>query len=447
MPKIKLNNEIWNALHELGIHDFTPIQQKAIPVLLDEKNVMMQAPTGTGKTYAFLLPIIAQIDVDLKKTQAIILAPTRELASQIAHVLKTFLMHYPVEITHTLIIGGKDRTRLMNSLENKQPQIIIGTPGRAEDILVKEALIDTKEVKFAILDETDMMFENGFLESIDAIFETIVQNDVCYAVCSATISQEMQQFIKKYIKNIKLVEAKKTETFKHKIEYLFWDITGKNRLESLKAAMDVYNPYLGLVFANTKKEVNEIYQYLQEQGYRIGILHGDMKTRERAQTLKRIHQLEYQYIICSDMAARGIDIDGVSHIINYNLPALNALQFFHHRAGRTGRSQYQGTILSLYEKSELNKIQKLVKQDITFETVKYKKGEFIMQGELDTKRVQKEFDAELVAISRRTKASVHKSKKVKPGYKKKIKRAVESSLQQEKRKRNKAAEKSKRTKR
>jgi len=441
MQKIKFSDAMWLALNNIGIHELTPIQMKAIPVLLQEQNIMMQAPTGTGKTYAFALPILEKIDVTLMKTQAVIMAPTRELAHQIATVIKEVVIQYNPRITFELAIGGKDRERLLQNLALKQPHIIIGTPGRCEDIFVKESLVDTKYIKFAVLDETDMMFENGFLESVDAVFETIRNNQVCYAVCSATISQEIQQFIKKYIKNIQLIEIKKTDDFKNKVEYLFWDITGKNRLESLQKVMDYYNPYLALVFANTKKEVVEIYEHLVGKGYRIGILHGDMKTRERAQMLKRIHQLDFQYVICSDMAARGIDIDGVSHIINYNLPPMNALQFFHHRAGRTGRSKYEGTVFSLYERSELIKIQKLVKQDIIFDTVKFSKGEFVKQGTVQSERITKTFDDELIALSKRAKAGVNKKKKVKPGYKRKIRRAVESSVQQEKRRRKKVAEK------
>ena len=441
MKKQGLSSEMWRVLQELGIYTLTPIQEQAIPVLMARKNAILKAPTGTGKTYAFLLPIVEQLDAALEKTQAVILAPTRELATQISNVLKGILAESEKELSHALVIGGKDRARLLQTLERKQPQIIIGTPGRCEDIFVKEALVDTKAIQFVVLDETDMMFENGFLESVDAIFNTIQQPDVCYAVCSATISEQIQQFVKKYIKNIQLIEVKKTDDFINKTQYLFWDVTGKNRLESLKKVMDAYNPYLGLIFANTKKEVNEIYQFLQEQGYKIGIIHGDMKTRERAQMLKRMHQLDFQYVVCSDMAARGIDIDGVSHIINYNLPPLSALQFFHHRAGRTGRSQYEGTVFSLYEKSELVIINKLMRQEINFEVVKLVKNEFVVQGTMDKKAVQKEADNEMIALSKRAKASVHHSKKVKPGYKKKIRRAVETAVRQEKRKRSKAKKK------
>jgi len=290
---------------------------------------------------------------------------------------------------------------------------------------------------FVVLDETDMLFENGFLESIDAIFDAVRNNKICYVVCSATISQEIQQFIKKYMENMQLVQVKKTAAFHAKIEYLLWDVTGKDRFLCLEQVMDYYQPYLALIFVNTKIEVDTIYEKLSQNNYRVGVLHGNMKTRERAQMLKRIRQLDFQYVICSDIAARGIDIDGVSHVINYELPLEHALTFFHHRAGRTGRLNYQGTVFSLYEKSDLPKVQKLTKEGITFEHVKLVDGKLLKENE-GKQNGTKKIDKELLQISKKAKARAHKNKKTKPGYKKKIKRAVATSLQKERKARKKA---------
>jgi len=438
MQKNKLSNKMWQALSALHIHSLTQVQTEAIPLVLNRKNIMLQAPTGTGKTYAFLLPLVEQIVVENTKTQALIMAPTRELATQIRDVLREVVAVYDPAITYGLAIGGQDRERLIEGLKANAPHILIGTPGRCEDILIKEAVIDTKEIAFVVLDETDMMFENGFLESIDRIFDALKDNDVCYVVCSATISQELQQFIKKYLgKNMQYVEVKKSDAFVAKTEYLLWDVSGKDRIACLKQVMDYYQPYLGLIFVNTKAEVDAVYQQLLADNYRIGVLHGDMKTRERAQMLKRIRQLDFQYVICSDIAARGIDIDGVSHVINYELPYEHTLAFFHHRAGRTGRFKYEGTVFSLYEKADMPKIQKLTKEGITFTDVKIKAGELVRQ-DANKGRAKKEVDKELLQISKKAKAQANRTKKVKPGYKKKIRQAVVSSIQKEQRARKKA---------
>jgi len=434
----KLSDKMWHALAALHIHTLSEVQEAAIPFLLQEKSMMLQAPTGTGKTYAFLLPILEKLDVKKAKTQALIMAPTRELASQIGAVLKELITVYDPNITHTLVIGGKDRERSMKELQTKQPHILIGTPGRCEDIIVKEGLVDTKDISFIVLDETDMMFENGFLESIDAIFETVKNHEVCYVVCSATISQEMRQFIKKYMtKNIEYIEVEKSEGFQAKTEYLLWDVTGKDRVACLEQVMDYYQPYLGLIFVNTKADVDLMYDRLLQDNYRIGVLHGNMKTRERAQMLKRIRQLEFQYVICSDIAARGIDIDGVSHVINYELPQDHALSFFHHRAGRTGRFKYQGTVFSLYVKSELPKIQKLIKAGIVFDHVKIANDTLIQQDD-GKGRTRKQIDQELLQISKKAKAKANRAQKVKPGYKKKIRSEVVKSIKKEQKARKRA---------
>jgi ATP-dependent RNA helicase CshB len=438
MEKNRLSHHMWQALTALNIHTLSEVQEAAIPLLLQGKNVVLQAPTGTGKTYAFLLPILEKINVENKKTQTLILVPTRELAMQIAGVLREVIAVYNTEITYALAIGGKDRTRLLEQIKSNAPHILIGTPGRCEDMIVKEGVLDTKEIKTVVLDETDMIFENGFLESIDAILETLRNNEVTYALASATISQEMRVFMKKYIVgSIAFVEIQKSAAFKAKTEYLLWDVSGKDRMRCLEQVMDHYQPYLGLIFANTKSEVEAIYDKLSRNNYRIGILHGNMKTRERAQMLRRIRQLDFQYIVCSDIAARGIDIDGVSHVINYELPALHALDFFHHRAGRTGRFKYEGTVFSLAEKSDAPKLEKLIKAGIEFEQVKIVDGTLLRQDDFRRKTTKK-VDQELLQISQKAKAKASRGNKVKPGYKKKIRRAVVRSIQKEQRARKKA---------
>ncbi|MGL5041795.1 MAG: DEAD/DEAH box helicase, partial [Culicoidibacterales bacterium] len=290
----KLKQSILDALVALDFKEMTLIQELGIPELLKKRNVMMKAPTGTGKTHAFLLPILENIDPENKHVQAIIMAPTRELATQISLVARMCIKHMKADISVGLLIGGKDRGRLIEAMTQSQPHIIIGTPGRLEDMIVKEKKVDMRYIDYVVLDETDMIVENGFLESIDAIF-TMLPETVTYAVCSATISQEIQQFIKKYVKNVAFIDAKKSKLANDKIEHLLLSVRENKRLEKLYEITEILDPYMALIFANTKKKVIEIYEFLQSKGMKVGMLHGDMKARERKQMLKRMQLLEFQY--------------------------------------------------------------------------------------------------------------------------------------------------------
>lgn len=431
--KLNLKATLQQALIDAKITTFTPIQQQALPQILQHKNIMMKSPTGTGKTYAFVIPILNDIVIENETTQALIMAPTRELALQIHDVTKKLITGMDENITVTLAVGGKDRDKLKQLLQTKQPHILIGTPGRCEDMLAKEHLINTTTIKHLVLDEVDMIIENGFLESVDAVLSSIPEQPMVFTVCSATISQEIEQFVRKYIKNISIIEIKQ-QTQQH-IQHLFLDVTGKDKLAYLYHATQIFRPYVCLIFANTKKQVTEIHQYLSDKGLKAGLIHGDMPARQRQQMLRRVHQLEFQYVVASDIAARGIDIDGVSHIINFEIPPLENLQFYFHRAGRTGRMEYDGMILSFFDKEERNKLQKIVKQGIEFNEVKLKDHAFVHHN--DGAKTARQLDEQILQISQKAKKSAHRNNKIKPGYKRKIKWAVTDAIRKEKRKQNK----------
>lgn len=434
LGNIELKASLEKAIEKLQFTSFTPIQEKAIPLLLKNQNVILKAPTGTGKTYAFLIPILDHISQEIEQTQAIICVPTRELASQIERVAKELVTLMGENIDVYTLTGGRDRERSIEYLAKKQPQILIGTPGRLQDIIVKERMVDMREVRYIVFDETDMIIENGFIEALDEILESLVDtNDVTYAVASATVSQEVEVFIKKYIKNIQLIDVKRTDSTILNTKHLLLEVTGKDKPEMLLKVMGVITPYLALIFANTKKEVDFLTTFLKEKGYKVGTIHGDMKARERKQMIRRIESLEFEYVVASDIAARGIDIDGVSHVINYDVPTTDNIAFYSHRAGRTGRMNYDGVVITLFEKSEQVSLDKIAQSGVKFEQVVIKNGELVPKGNTRDK-VRKEVDPKILAESQKAKKSANRKGKVKPGYKKRIKYAVQDAVRKEKRK-------------
>ena len=443
---LELKQSVLDVVNTLGFDEFTPIQEMAIPKLINKQNVILKAPTGTGKTHAFLLPILHKIDPALKQVQAVILTPTRELAHQTEKVLRQALAVFEEDITVFSLIGGKDREKSIAHLAKTQPQILIGTPGRIKDIFVDMKAIDVRYIRDIVFDETDMIVENGFIEALDNFLAMLPNSDkVTFAVASATVSQEVRIFIKKYIRNIELIEVKNATQANTSVEHLLLEVNGKNKQKVLLNILETITPFMVIIFANTKKKVVEIVAALKDEGYKVGYIHGDLQPRERTQMLKRIHNLEFQYVVASDIAARGIDIEGASHVINYDIPEVQNIEFYAHRAGRTGRMNYAGTIISLYTVEEQHIIDKIRKSGIKFEDVRLKDNEFVPRKSTERRKVQPAVDAErehIKAISKKAKRGAHRGGKVKPGYKKKIKYAVDKAIIFEKRKSNKAKRKS-----
>lgn len=431
----EISMQLQKALKEQNITKMTQVQKEVIPALLKNEHILMQAPTGTGKTLAFLLPILQNIKKDQPFLQAIIITPTRELATQIYEVCQELnaltSLNYKVHLT----VGGADRQKSLSSIANEQPQIIVGTPGRIKDIVIKEKIVNTTKLQYVVLDETDMIVENGFLEDIDELFSTL-SDAVIYAVASATVSQEIEIFLKKYLPKGKHVKIK---TDSGLLSHYLYPIRSMTRTIALQKMMDIIQPYMAIIFVNTKKQAAQLHEVLAEKYSAIGLLHGDMQARERKQMLRRIKQLEFQYVIASDIAARGIDIEGASHIINYELPNEHNLSFYFHRAGRTGRKAYYGEVYTLFAKEDLHIVQKLEQKGVAFQMIKIADGEIILSDEKLAQKVT--FDEQLVRVSQRAKKKANKKNVVKPGYRKKIRRSVEQAIQKEKRAQKKAGRK------
>ena len=331
------------ALKAMDFRKPTPVQERLIPTVLKGKSVVGQSQTGSGKTHTFLLPIFQKIDPN-GPAQAVITTPSRELAYQIYEAAKQIAKFSPIPITVHNYVGGTDKQRQIEKLSHNQPQIVIGTPGRILDLIRAQAL-DVHEVRQLVVDEADMTLDMGFLDDTDAIASSLPQ-DLQMMVFSATIPEKLQPFLHKYMEN-PVVEVVKNQTIiSDTIDNWLISTKGRDRNQIIYKLLTMGEPYLALVFTNTKKRANELTDYLRSQGLKVAKIHGGLQPRERKRIMKAVQNLEYQYVVATDLAARGIDIQGVSHVINDDLPT--DLEFFVHRVGRTGRNGMSGTAITLW---------------------------------------------------------------------------------------------------
>ncbi|MBM7569643.1 DEAD/DEAH box helicase [Aquibacillus albus] len=407
------------VIDKLGFYDPTPIQQKVIPAVLRGESVIGQSHTGSGKTHSYLLPLFNQLVEEKKEVQFVVTAPTRELAIQIFDEVKNIIKFAEKENVWSakLFIGGTDKKRSIEKLK-EQPQIVVGTPGRILD-LIEEGALDIYSAKSFVVDEADLMLDLGFIKEVDQMLVRADQR-IQVLVFSATIPERLQPFLKKYLENpsyFKMEDQLSPETMEHRLVPLRHQPTS----EVVYRISEAIQPYLAIIFTNGKELANELAEELLDKGMEVGIIHGGLTPRERKRVLKDIQSLRYQYIVATDLAARGIDIKGVSHVINAQMPKEE--EFYIHRVGRTARAGMEGTAISLYKDEDLPLIEKLEKKGLSFQSYDVKKGEWLESKSWNerVKRKKKENEVEKEAWRK-----VRKPKKVKPGYKKKMK------LQQEK---------------
>ncbi|MBF0716030.1 DEAD/DEAH box helicase [Gemelliphila palaticanis] len=424
--QFKFKDFVNNSIVDLGFKNPTKIQERVFSPVLKQKNVVAKSQTGSGKSHSFLFPILSKLDIENKKTQSIIMAPTRELARQLFDMANHVAKFSEEEIKISLFIGGQDLNRDIEKVSNA-PHIIIGTPTRILD-LDKSSALSIKEVETIVVDECDMMIDLGFMEDIDKIANRASEN--CqFLVFSATIPKQMEHFLKKYVKNANYIEVDNANT--GKITYYLLPVKSSTRLERLQEITETINPYLAIIFANKKTEVEEVSSYLISKGLNVGVLHGDLTPRERKQIQKRINNLDFTYVVASDLMSRGIDIEGVSHIINYNIP--NDLDFFIHRAGRTARAGLDGDCITIFNNKDEEKLQSLEKRGIKFEHVDIKNNEFVEIKDRNKRQNREKVLADH-NLTEKLKSRVKSNTKVKPGYKKKHKYKMDKLKQKERRK-------------
>lgn len=391
-----------------GFINPTPIQKEVIPHVLKNKNVIGIAQTGTGKTHAFLIPIIERIDTTLDEVQVVISAPTRELAMQI-YVRAKEMNEVDPNIDIRLITGGIEKSKMNDQLK-KQPHIVVGTPGRLKDLFINEKSLRLDTVKLFVVDEADMTLEYGFLEVIDAVASKM-RKDLQMLSFSATIPQALQLFLKKYMTSAITVNINAKEVTNAKIEHILVPCKHKSYEEKLLEIIEGITPYVCLIFANTRKEASSAANLLRDKGIKVVEIHGDLQARERKIAMKNIMNLQESYVVATDIAARGIDIEGVSHVISLGFPKESA--FYIHRSGRTARAGRDGICYALYNEKDENVIRELQVKGIGFKQQDFKNGQWVDLNKFGYKRPKKDdpLEKEIAKIVSKKKT------KVKPGYK------------------------------
>jgi len=405
-----------------NFEELTNVQKEVLKYTNSHKDVIALSKTGTGKTHAYLIPIMEMINPLSDKTQVIISLPTRELAFQVFTNAKVMCEIYP-ELRIQLISGGTDKNKSIKKLE-KAPHIIIGTPGRIKDLFTNN-IIRVDFVQMFVIDEADMTLEYGFLEDIDIVFSHMVKDPqvLCF---SATFPQELQVFTKKYLNNPKTVKVEDKKRDPH-INHILVNCKHKDYKEQLYDILNGFNPYVCLIFANSREYADETHDYLAEKGIKSLVLHGGLDARARQKALKDLNSKKYTYVIASDVASRGIDIDGISHVVSMGLP--KELQFYMHRAGRTGRNEKDGVCYLLYKDEDIENIKLLNKKGINFNAMDYKKGSWKnVANPTKPHQAKNRLDEKEIA-----KTLYRKKEKVKPNYKKKRQVEIEKIKRKKKR--------------
>lgn len=353
--ELNLSSEIVRAVRDMGFEEATPIQSKAITKILDGKDVIGQSQTGTGKTAAFGLPCIDKIDTRNKKLQAVILSPTRELAIQICEELRKFVK-YKDDVKILPVYGGQPIDRQITALK-KGVQIVVGTPGRVMDHMNRRTL-KMETVKMVVLDEADEMLDMGFREDIELILSKMPEERQT-VLFSATMAREIRELTQKYLTKPETITIARKELTVPNIEQIYFEIKERTKVEATSRLMDMYSPDLAIVFCNTKKRVDELVEHLQGRGYFAEGLHGDLKQIQRDVVMKKFRNRTIEILVATDVAARGIDVDDIDIVINYDLPQDE--EYYVHRIGRTGRAGRAGKAFSFIVGREIYKLRDVMK--------------------------------------------------------------------------------------
>ncbi|MFH1610930.1 MAG: DEAD/DEAH box helicase [Patescibacteria group bacterium] len=392
--ELGLNKEIMKSLDELGFVEPTPIQDKTIPFILkSKKDLIAQAQTGTGKTAAFGLPILNQIKANGRDLQAIILCPTRELCIQITKDMKA-LAKYSKGIDVTAVYGGERMDIQIRSLK-KGANIVVGTPGRVHD-LIRRKVLKLQDIQWVVLDEADEMLDMGFKNDLDSILEQTPETRRTL-LFSATISRSVQSIAKNYMNDVDEISIGTKNIGAENVSHEYYIVGSRDRFDALRRILDHLPGVYGILFCRTKNETQVIAEKLKKANYDTEALHGDVSQSMRTKIMERFRQKHSGLLVATDVAARGIDISNLTHVINYSLPDKD--EGYTHRSGRTGRAQQKGISVSIISPREASRIKRLEKTiHKTMEHKQIPSGEEVYLKQIDSfvKEIQKtdieEFD-------------------------------------------------------
>lgn len=377
--ELGIAGDLLRGIEDLGFAEAMPIQEKAIPLILNTQDDLIGlAQTGTGKTAAFGLPMVQMADARDKSTQALILAPTRELCLQISGNMTSFAKYLP-QLNIVTVYGGADMDRQIKALK-RGAQIIVATPGRMNDLLNKRGKIDLSSLKMVVLDEADEMLNMGFKEELDAILDR-TPTDRRTLLFSATMPTEVERLSRAYMKKPQTVTIGTRNAGGEKIEHVCYSVHSKDRYLALKRIVD-FNPNIyGIVFCRTRAETKEVAEKLIKDGYNAEPLHGELSQPQRESIMQKFRARTVQLLIATDVAARGLDVKDITHIISYNLPDDNDI--YTHRSGRTGRAGQAGVSIVIVNMRETYRIKQLqAKLRKTFEHKRVPGGQEICERQL-----------------------------------------------------------------
>ena len=422
-----LSKPLVAALSKLGYIEPSPVQSRVIPKALTGSSLVCQSETGSGKTHAYLVPNLENIDTNLPRLQAIVLCPSRELARQVYEFAFAFTKYFP-RLKVRLFSSETEKTQNLEGTKGREndaaPHIVVATPGRAKDVLVGEYALDLHGVRSLVLDEADMLMELGYFEDIDALYGNLPEK-VQTMVFSATLNQGLKQKLEKYVDSRFLYEGEDFKTASGVSHHLV-DVKHVGKLEALSRFLAIRKPYLCLVFASKKEDVSLAAAHLKANGIDCVAFSGDLEQRERKKAIRLIKSNKFPVVVASDLLARGIDIEDVTDVVSLDLPS--DLSYYYHRAGRTGRFGKTGDSWVFYNADETSRAKALLSQGVRFDY-------FVLRADALTPTESTIIDKKRpvfkhqISDDEKKDISIAKAKtkvdKVRPGYKAKRKKAVE----------------------
>ncbi|MFD3221615.1 DEAD/DEAH box helicase [Staphylococcus saprophyticus] len=350
--ELGISDKMAETLQSMGFNEATPIQKESIPLALEGKDILGQAQTGTGKTGAFGIPLIEKV-ADQEGVQSLILAPTRELAMQVAESLKAFAKGQNIQVV--TVFGGMPIDRQIKALK-KGPQIVVGTPGRVIDHLNRRTL-KTNDIHTLILDEADEMMNMGFIDDMKFIMDKIPAEQRQTMLFSATMPKAIQTLVQQFMKSPVIVKTMNNEMSDPQIEEYYTIVKELEKFDTFTSFLDVHQPELAIVFGRTKRRVDELTSALISKGYKAEGLHGDITQAKRLEVLKKFKNDQLDILVATDVAARGLDISGVSHVYNFDIP--QDTESYTHRIGRTGRAGKKGVAITFVNPVEMDYIRQI----------------------------------------------------------------------------------------